>query len=69
MYLRPHAGIPATVIACPEFDSAEACHGEQDMLLEGGGIQRVGELLHLTVDKGPQGHSLLLQSLPNKITQ
>ena len=47
--LRPHAGVPAAVVAGPQVDASQAGHGEQDVGVDVGCVQRVGELLHLAV--------------------
>ena len=52
--LRLHAGVPAAVIASPQVDASQAGHREQDMGVDVGCVQRVGELLQLAVDEGPQ---------------
>lgn len=48
-YLGPHAGVPATVVSSPQLDPPQTGHRKQHVLLESRGVQRVSELLNLTV--------------------
>lgn len=52
-YLGPHAGVPATIVSGPQLDPSQTGHREQHVLLESRGVQRVSELLNLTVHERP----------------
>ena len=62
-YLWPHAWVPAAVVVCPDLQTAHAGDGEQHVLVEVLGVQRVEELLCVTVDVRPQRLCRLLHLL------
>ena len=63
IYLGSHPGVPADVVAGPQLNPPEGGHREEDMGVHVGSIQRIGELLQLTVNERPQRHCLHLHFL------